>query len=188
MVLRLRLQCNDSSWPLVQIEELRQQGLQCVGWYHSHPTFPVWPSAIDVYNQQIQQVAHSHQATNGCATPYIAAIVGPYDQKNVSAQCSMSWFYVENKRSAEFSLDADPEVCLQHMVPKALSTALIEDAKLTVSHITQCAAELIQRYAGYSSRTELRSVRFHLTHLCSTLSMRCLPYSRTGKGLSLIHI
>lgn len=143
---------------MVQIEELQHQGLQCVGWYHSHPTFPVWPSAIDVYNQQIQQVARSHEATNGCATPYIAAIVGPYDQKNATAQCAMSWFYVENKRSAAFSLDADPEVCLQHMVPKALSTTLIADAQLPVVHITHCAAELIKHYASYSSRTELRSV------------------------------
>lgn len=118
----------------------------------------MWPSAIDVYNQQIQQVARSHEAANGGSTPYIAAIVGPYDQKNASSQCAMSWFYVENKRSAEFSLDADPEVCLQHMVPKALTTTLIVDAQLPVSHITQCAAELIERYAGYSSRTELRSV------------------------------
>jgi hypothetical protein len=130
-----------------------------VGWYHSHPTFPVWPSAIDVYNQQIQQVARSQRATNGCATPYIGAIVGPYDQKNASAQCAMSWFYVENKRSEEFSLDADPEVCLQHVVPKALSTSLLENAELSVSCIIDCASELIERYAQYSSRTELRSVR-----------------------------
>lgn len=129
-----------------------------MGWYHSHPTFPVWPSAIDVYNQNIQQVARSHQAANDGAIPYIAAIVGPYDQKNATSQCCMSWFYVENKRSADFSLDADPEVCLQHMVPKALTTNLIEKADLPVSDITQSAEELIERYAGYSARTELRLV------------------------------
>jgi hypothetical protein len=71
----------------------------------------------------------------------------------------MSWFYVENKRSEEFSLDADPEVCLQHVVPKALSTSLLENAELSVSCIIDCASELIERYAQYSSRTELRSVR-----------------------------
>jgi proteasome lid subunit RPN8/RPN11 len=144
---------------VVQIEELRREGLQCVGWYHSHPTFAVWPSAIDVYNQQIQQAARSHEVPSGEPVPYIAAIVGPYDQKNSTSQCSMSWFYVENRRSADFSLDADPEVCLQHMVPKLLATGLLAGVELPAAHITACAAQLIEKYAAYGSRTELRAVR-----------------------------
>jgi protein MYSM1 len=94
------------------IEELRQLGLQCVGWYHSHPTFPVLPSAIDVYNQHAQQVAHSHTdassdsaAVATGATPYVAAIVGPYAVHPGGPQSQMAWFYVENRRAAAFSLE-----------------------------------------------------------------------------------
>lgn len=135
--------------------------MQCVGWYHSHPTFAVWPSAIDVYNQNTQQVARSHEsAASGCPTPYIAAIVGPYDQKNVTAQSSMSWFYVENKRSAEFSLGMEPELCLQHMVPKLLVTNLVADAELQPESLMDCATRLIQKYATYEARIEFREVRF----------------------------
>lgn len=145
----------------MQIEELRQDGLQCIGWYHSHPTFAVWPSAIDVYNQHTQQVARSHEAaTAGNAAPYIAAIVGPYDQKNVSAQSSMSWFYVENKRSSEFSLGMEPELCLQHMVPKLLVTNLVADAELQPAQVMECATQLVRKYATYESRIEFREVCF----------------------------
>ena len=150
----------------MQIEELRQDGLQCIGWYHSHPTFAVWPSAIDVYNQNIQQVARSHETAAGNPTPYIAAIVGPYDQKNATAQSCMSWFYVENKRSSEFSLDMDPELCLQHMVPKLLVTNLVADAQLDSSELMDCAARLIQKYASYESRIEFREVRLRTCIVC----------------------
>ena len=32
-------------------EELRSRGLEVVGWYHSHPTFPAFPSVRDIHTQ-----------------------------------------------------------------------------------------------------------------------------------------
>lgn len=51
-------------------EEMQQQGLIIVGWYHSHPTFENTPSILDIENQQ------SHQRT--CEQRFIGAIVSPY--------------------------------------------------------------------------------------------------------------
>jgi hypothetical protein len=143
---------------IMQIEELRKLGLQCVGWYHSHPTFPVLPSSIDVYNQHAQQVAHNHSAF-GEATPYIAAIVGPYWRHNFGSQSHMVWFYVENRRSSQFSLQQAPEASLQHMVPKHLTVQLLEDAETSVADILACAAPLIGQYATYDARVDFTQVR-----------------------------
>jgi proteasome lid subunit RPN8/RPN11 len=137
------------------IEELRHKGLQCVGWYHSHPTFPVLPSAIDVYNQHTQQVAHSQSSTaSSGATPYIAAIVGPYAPHPGGAQSQMAWFYVENRRASAFSLEQAPEACLQHMVPKLLSVDVPEDAALTVAEVLTDAEPLLQRYRQHPHRAD----------------------------------
>ena len=37
-------------------EEINRQGLQVVGWYHSHPTFPPNPSVRDIETQHSFQV------------------------------------------------------------------------------------------------------------------------------------
>jgi JAB1/Mov34/MPN/PAD-1 ubiquitin protease len=164
----MRPQDPRSSKRCMQIEELRQEGMQCVGWYHSHPTFPVLPSSIDVYNQHTQQVAHSQDLPPGVPAPYVAAIVGPYDACNTSPQSHMSWFYVENRRSEEYTLDQAPEMCLHNMVPKLLNVVLIEEETALTAAARGVAFPLIQRYAGYDARTDF-------TQVCP----RCIPQRRT---------
>ena len=143
----------------MQIEELRRDGLQCVGWYHSHPTFAVLPSTIDVYNQHAQQVGHAHNAGDVNATPYVAAIVGPYAPHAGGAQSQMSWFYVENRRPEQFSLGQAPEACLQHMVPKTLAVTLQEEAAVAVEEVLADAEPLLQRYCVHEHRTDFSEVR-----------------------------
>jgi Prokaryotic homologs of the JAB domain len=143
----------------MQIEELAQRGLQYVGWYHSHPTFPVLPSSIDVYNQHAQQVAHSCDRVAGGAAPYVAAIVGPYYEHNAGMQSHMSWFYVENRRQIDFSLDNDPAACLQHMVAKHLDVAMVESTKLAALEVLAAATPLVERYSRYSERPDFCEAR-----------------------------
>jgi len=73
--------------------------MQCVGWYHSHPTFAAMPSVIDISNQGRQQVAHRDEASDdggAVLEPYIAAIVAPYVRTSTPLQSQMSWFRVEH--------------------------------------------------------------------------------------------
>lgn len=156
---------------MLQIEELRQRRLECVGWYHSHPTFPVLPSSIDVFNQHAQQVANAGTADEGGATPCIAAIVGPYCSSNSSTQSSMSWFYVENRRSQQFSLAQTPEATLQHMVPKQLVISLDEEAEVALEALLEGAAALIQTYSQHRARVDLTEVRFCLGRACHSISV-----------------
>jgi hypothetical protein len=81
---------------VARMEEASRAGLTPVGWYHSHPTFPTQPSAIDVYNQVLQQHAHRDPDAAPHAEPYVAAIVGPYDRRTAGAKASLTWFYVEH--------------------------------------------------------------------------------------------
>eukprot|EP00878_Enallax_costatus_P044864 GHUV01053634.1.p1 GENE.GHUV01053634.1~~GHUV01053634.1.p1 ORF type:complete len:195 (+),score=49.90 GHUV01053634.1:90-587(+) len=75
------------------IQEL--YGLEVVGWYHSHPSFPALPSVIDIANQ-LQMQQQFRQAPSG-DEPYIAAIVSPYDKRLPGLQSSVTWFRVEGK-------------------------------------------------------------------------------------------
>ena len=168
----------------MQIEELREAGWQCVGWYHSHPTFPVLPSSIDVFNQHTQQVAHARACTPPPlanphappdaetasasaqsappATPYVAAIVGPYWGQLATPQSNVAWFYVENRRSADFTLSTSPEASLQHMVAKHLEVRLPEAAdaaRLAPGTILDAAAPLVQRYATHPERIDFTKAR-----------------------------
>lgn len=143
----------------MQIEELRRDGLQCVGWYHSHPTFAVLPSTIDVYNQHAQQVGHARAAGEAGSTPYVAAIVGPYAPHAGGAQSQMSWFYVENRRPEQFSLGQAPEACLQHMVPKTLAITLQEEAAVAVDDVLADADPLLRRYCAHEHRVDFSEVR-----------------------------
>jgi hypothetical protein len=155
--------------------------MQCVGWYHSHPTFPVLPSTIDVYNQHTQQVAHSQELPPGASAPYVAAIVGPYDVGNTSAQSHMSWFYVENRRSEEYTLDQAPEACLHHMVPKLLNITMFEEASGVAAAAQAVALPLIQRYAGYKARTDFTQVG----HCVAATAREVLPESPDSRLVSV---
>ena len=50
--------------------EIENHGLKIVGWYHSHPTFDVMPSVIDIDNQvNYQEISTEY---------FLGAIIGPY--------------------------------------------------------------------------------------------------------------
>ena len=117
------------------------------------------PSSIDVYNQHAQQVAHSCDSAAGGATPYVAAIVGPYYEQNAGPQSHMSWFYVENRRQADFSLDIDPAACLQHMVAKHLDVAMVEGATLATSEVLAAATPLVERYSRHPEQPDFCEAR-----------------------------
>ena len=81
--------------PCVEVmlkERIQSEGLQVVGWYHSHPTFEPIPSMCDVDTQTNYQ-ALFRDARSG-EDPFIALIVSPYDARLPSARSQMHWFHV----------------------------------------------------------------------------------------------
>ena len=85
------------------LDACEQDGLQVVGWYHSHPVFATHPSIRDVANQGAYQ-----RLFDGC--PFVGVIVGPYAdtppgdaaQSGQPAWASdMRLFHVEHNASAQ---------------------------------------------------------------------------------------
>ena len=60
-------------------EEIKEKGMVCVGWYHSHPGFDAVPSLIDLKNQLNYQRLVRDEESN--LEPFVAGIVSPYNPK-----------------------------------------------------------------------------------------------------------
>lgn len=74
-----------------------KDGLEIIGWYHSHPLFPPNPSACDVTNQfNFQELFNSR---NEGLNPFIGLIISPYDKKLPDENSLCLWFVVESKTS-----------------------------------------------------------------------------------------
>lgn len=53
--------------------QIEEQGLSIVGWYHSHPTFEVLPSLVDIDNQLNYQGISENYFLGGIISPYFSA-------------------------------------------------------------------------------------------------------------------
>jgi hypothetical protein len=76
-----------------------------VGWYHSHPHFAAHPSIIDIHNQVTQQHQFRRDSDD---EPYIAAIVGPYDEELPGTASHLTWFHVQHEGGRVPLPDEDP--------------------------------------------------------------------------------
>lgn len=56
-------------------QQIEDQNMQVVGWYHSHPTFVPDPSLMDIENQKSYQTQWRDEHT---LEPFVGAIVGKY--------------------------------------------------------------------------------------------------------------
>ncbi|KAI8895028.1 hypothetical protein BC833DRAFT_181583 [Globomyces pollinis-pini] len=99
-------------------------GLDVIGWYHSHPTFNPDPSRIDLENQRNYQRLFS-----GNSSPFIGAIISPYNPKSKSARSTSNWFHVPDEGTRPMKLD------YQCNSIKCLTTSLCER---TVELIRSC--------------------------------------------------
>lgn len=54
-------------------QQIEEQNMQVVGWYHSHPTFVPDPSLMDIENQKSYQTQWRDEQT---LEPFVGAIVG----------------------------------------------------------------------------------------------------------------
>jgi proteasome lid subunit RPN8/RPN11 len=72
-------------------EAIHAAGMTVVGWYHSHPKFKPFPSAIDIFNQNQYQTLMRHSDTG--FEPFIGLIVATYDKAVKVAPSVHQWFH-----------------------------------------------------------------------------------------------
>jgi len=142
----------------LQVQELDGAGLQCVGWYHSHPTFAALPSGIDVLNQVTHQM--HHRGDDSAPAPYVAAIVGPYHQKLRGLQSALTWFYVEREGEGGVRDCGDSDALLATCLPKRLTVDTMAGPEAAVTSVEVCALvqPLLATYAGHTARTDIAAV------------------------------
>ena len=90
--------------------QIEKDGLQIVGWYHSHPTFQPIPSAVDVNNQWNYQ--HLFKGNARESSPFVGLIVSPYNLALPTTEAEFKWFYVEGSSAQPLpmAVDASHEV------------------------------------------------------------------------------
>ena len=65
----------------IKIKEIEGKKLQTIGWYHSHPTFEVNPSHIDVQNHEMYQKMFLSEGML-----FIGLIISPYSHNQEGNQ------------------------------------------------------------------------------------------------------
>ncbi|CAO3668826.1 unnamed protein product [Umbelopsis vinacea] len=104
-------------------QQIEEQNMQVVGWYHSHPTFVPDPSLMDIENQKSYQTQWRDEQT-------LEPFVGPYDPKLPGSVSVINWFYLDSDR----------------IVPKRLTYDIQEDNGITSKESDRMFA-LLDEYA-----------------------------------------
>ena len=157
--------------PLVEVmlkEKITSQGLQVVGWYHSHPTFEPIPSMCDVDTQTNYQALFHDSATGD--DPFIALIVTPFDQRLPSPRSQMHWFHVDAPGTLK--------------KPMTVQTDTVVDSKLADT-VREYAKELVLR-SSTSSHTVEYSQKWY--SLASSESGETFTYREKFKASLLSRI
>ena len=127
-------------------EAIKSAGLICVGWYHSHPTFQPLPSAKDCDNQANYQ-ALFRDASGGGDSPFVGAIVSPYDLRMPRPRSRIEYFHVRGGRPMAL------QACLPD--PSAAGEPSAPPPGEDVVASCRAAADLLKGSLGQMCLTEL---------------------------------
>ncbi|KAI8927492.1 hypothetical protein BC831DRAFT_452151 [Entophlyctis helioformis] len=142
------------------------QGLDVVGWYHSHPTFEPNPSIRDIENQANYQALFRRQ--DG-VEPFVGVIVSPYDTRTPVLISRFQFITVSNEWNSmnEYRI---PFACLKSIepsatLPPALFAQIADLVKMyrTHSHLVDLSRPLKTRFTT-STRIEklIHSLESHI--------------------------
>jgi len=84
----------DASHHLAVIEALKEEGMQCLGWYHSHPQFENVPSNTDCHQHFV------HKYPDETENPYIGLIVASWSSPDVASGVSHFRFFNSTMESS----------------------------------------------------------------------------------------
>mmetsp|Transcript_8352 Transcript_8352/g.23944 ORF Transcript_8352/g.23944 Transcript_8352/m.23944 type:complete len:630 (-) Transcript_8352:168-2057(-) len=131
---------------------IKKRNMQCIGWYHSHPTFPAIPSVVDIENQARYQEMNRDPETG--EEPYIAAIVAPYMKDLKAGVSSIAWFYVTHPTGRH--LEYGEQLLEQGYVPRELEVRLDSACDKLDENLMSDVKEVVKRYSvKYQSRVEM---------------------------------
>lgn len=105
-------------------EQIRNAGMRVVGWYHSHPLFVTLPSIKDCINQSLYQMMFS---TDRASTPFVGAIVGPYDPLLPLEVSDLRWFHVSAEHSSHQPFPQPWHLRPETMSESALPPVMLEE-------------------------------------------------------------
>ncbi|XP_076303942.1 MPN domain-containing protein isoform X2 [Tachypleus tridentatus] len=74
-------------------QSLEQRHLTLVGWYHSHPTFPAYPSIKDIDSQMEYQITMKGDS-DSAYTPCLGLIISPYNKQRKSFEAEYQAYWV----------------------------------------------------------------------------------------------
>lgn len=74
-------------------QSLEQRHLTLVGWYHSHPTFPAYPSIKDIDSQMEYQITMKGDS-DSAYTPCLGLIISPYNKQRKSLEAEYQAYWV----------------------------------------------------------------------------------------------
>jgi len=85
------------------LKKLDKSGERLVGWYHSHPTYEVHPSSIDIENHFNYQKLFENEGS-----PFVGFILAPFSKSVVEENCicKINCFYLI--KGKPFSLSINP--------------------------------------------------------------------------------
>uniref|UniRef100_A0A182P9P1 MPN domain-containing protein n=1 Tax=Anopheles epiroticus TaxID=199890 RepID=A0A182P9P1_9DIPT len=134
----------------LQIQKLMiKKNINLVGWYHSHPRFPVQPTLRDC-DAQLDYQIRMRGPTEASYIPCIGFICSPYDDQNSALESNVMSFWVmppPENRPAEYGR---PMLMSYTLVQdETLSEDVKEEMMLTVDYYKQFKRELINFQSLY---------------------------------------
>lgn len=135
-------------------ETIREMGLVCVGWYHSHPRFQPQPSILDTRSQLNYQKVYEEPASG--LQPFVGAIVSPFDAEGApggGAASQIGYFYVQCTDAglaARLPIGGNP---LEYgHVAKEVAVEVSSAGDL--AGVLESVKVLSERYCGLDTRTD----------------------------------
>ena len=140
--LSTNIQCEmDPSSEMEARDAFTKQGLNVVGWYHSHPTFEPTPSVRDIENQTNYQTLFRRQDGS---EPFVGVIVSPYDPRTP----------VFTSRFQVVTISNEWNPSNEYRMPYASIKTISPSPSLPPSLYTQLA-HLVSTYRTHPNRVDL---------------------------------
>ncbi|XP_052867706.1 MPN domain-containing protein CG4751 [Anopheles cruzii] len=137
----------------LQIQKLMiKKNINLVGWYHSHPRFPVQPTLRDC-DAQLDYQIRMRGPTEASYIPCIGFICSPYDEQNTALESNVMSFWVTPPPENRPSEYGRPMLMTYTLVQdETLSEDVKEEMMLTVDYYKQFKRELINFQSIYGAR------------------------------------
>ncbi|KAL4235755.1 Myb-like [Mactra antiquata] len=134
-------------------EEIRGNGMEVVGWYHSHPSFAPNPSVRDIETQLKFQEWFSKGGSN-----FVGIIVSPYNPRNTRLCSEVNCLTVSDEEIPK--LQCNIPCCFNYTRRPCDSTE--------INQIILAAQDLATSYANFPNKVDLSS------KYCSYREITCL--------------